>query len=135
MYFSIKNNFCYVIRRLTIFSVFEHLLDCTKVCDTMRIKFVLAKTDNQRMFEDIVIDERDFTKSFLHFFKPTSRFFLKICYLYSCWINLRLAKVHKCMYFLYLNSFFLFVMIWNNLKFLMGKCCFLGRLPLILPIV
>ena len=41
MYFSIKNNFCYVIRRLTIFSVFEHLHDCTKVCDTMRIEFVL----------------------------------------------------------------------------------------------
>ena len=31
MYFSIKNNFCYVVCQLTIFSVFEHLPDCTKV--------------------------------------------------------------------------------------------------------
>ena len=69
----------------------------------MRIEF-FVKTDNQRMFEDIVIDERDFTKSFLHFFKPTSRFSLKICYLYSCWINLRLAKVHKYIYFEFKKS-------------------------------
>ena len=88
MYFSIKNNFCYVVHRLAIFSVFEHLLNCTRVSDTMKnyCKFcscvTLTKTDNQRMFEDIVIDEIDFTKSFLNSFKPKLVFYIKICHLY-----------------------------------------------------
>ena len=69
-----QNRFSVSFRHLSIFSIFEHILDCRRNCDSLIgcqiCSFVeFTKTDNHRLFEDIIVDERDLSKKFLEAFK------------------------------------------------------------------
>ena len=110
LYFKIKAGFTILFRQLSIFSVFEHLFYCTRICykkkDFCRLCSAVnvINNDESRMFEDIVINERDFTTCFRKFFERTSLFSLKVCSMYSFWIKVDLARKHHCIYFEYLEK-------------------------------
>ena len=80
------------------------MLDCRRNCDGLIgcqiCSFVeFTKTDNYRLFEDILIDERDLKKEFLEVFKGKPLLSLCLTKLYGYWIDTYTHKVHGCFYF------------------------------------
>ena len=99
-----QNRFSVIFRQLSIFSIFEHMLDCRRNCDSLIgcqicsfVKF--TKTDNHRLFEDIIVDERDLSKKFLEVFKGKCLFSLSLTKFYGNWIDTNAHKIHSCFYF------------------------------------
>ena len=69
-----QNRFPVIFKQLSTFSIFEHMLDCRRNCDSpigckicSFVEFI--KTDNHRLFEDVIVDERHLSKDFLEVFK------------------------------------------------------------------
>ena len=58
------------LARVNIFSIFDHMFYCARSCDKVKVfcrycsAVIVIKPDEVRIFQDIVIDERDFTKEF-----------------------------------------------------------------------
>ena len=58
------------LSRVNIFSIFDHMFYCARSCDKVKVfcrycsAVIVIKPDEVRIFQDIVIDERDFTKEF-----------------------------------------------------------------------
>ena len=99
-----QNRFSVIFRHLSTFSVFEHMLDCRRNYDSLIgcqiFSFVeFTETDNYRLFEDIIVDERDLCKEFLEVFKGKSLFSLSLTKLYGNWIDTKAHKIHGCFYF------------------------------------
>ena len=79
------NRFSVIFRQLNIFSIFEHMLDCSRNCHSLIgcqiCSFVeFTKTDNHKLFEDIIVDKRDLSKEFLEVLRES------LCFLYL-WLN------------------------------------------------
>ena len=74
---------------------------CVRSCDKVKVfcrycsAVNLVKPDDVRIFQDIVIDERDFTKGFLRFFARRSVFTLNLFDSQSFWIS----KKQHCLKF------------------------------------
>ena len=88
-----------------MFAIFEHILDCRRNCDGLIgcqiCSFVeFTKTGNYRLFEDILIDERDLREEFLEVFKGKSLLSLGLTKLYGYWIDTCTHKVHVFFYLL-----------------------------------
>ena len=104
LYLKIRGGFPTLFRRLSIFSVFEHLFYCTRTYDKKKdfcklsTAINIINNDESRMFEDIAIDERDFTTCFHKFFERKSLFSLKICSMFSFCIKVDLARKHHCIH-------------------------------------
>ena len=99
-----QNRFSVIFRQLSIFSIFEHMLDCRRNCSLIGCQicsFVeFSKSDNHRLFEDIIVDERDLSKEFLEVFKGKPFLFsLTLTKLYGNWIDTNAHKMHGCFYF------------------------------------
>ena len=99
-----QNRFSAIFRHLSTFSIFEHMLDCRRNCDSLigcqNCSFVgFTKSDNHRLFEDIIVDERDLSKEFLEVFKGNSLFPLSLTKLYANWIDTKAHKIQGCFYF------------------------------------
>ena len=80
------------------------MLDCRRNSDSLIgcqiCSFVeFTKTDNHRLFEDIIVDERDLSKEFLEVFKGKSLFSLSFTKLYGNWTGTKAHKIHSCFYF------------------------------------
>ena len=62
-----------IIQKVSIFSMCEHLFNCIRNCDSKKSycstcsTVKVLRSDNLKIFEDIIIDERDFA-SFRYFF-------------------------------------------------------------------
>ena len=90
-----------IIQRVSIFSVCEHLFNCTRNCDSKKSycstcsTVKVLRSDNLKIFEDIIIDERDFTKSFQYFFGKKSLFSLGLFDNYLFWF----CKGYRCLRF------------------------------------
>ena len=52
--------------------------------------------DNEYIFSDIIVDERDFTSQFNEFFRRRSLFSLDVCHTHSLWINAKKAEFFAC---------------------------------------
>ena len=104
LYLKIRGGFPTLFRRLSIFSVFEHLFYCTRTYDKKKdfcklsTAINIINNDESRMFEDIAIDERDFTTCFHKFFERKSLFSLKLCSMFSFCIKVDLARKHHCIH-------------------------------------
>ena len=81
--------YSFVYSNLSLFSVFSHFCFCERSCDhRVQRSFIVnfgsriypQIFDRQVCFQDISIDERDFTLDFNHFFRKTSLFSLDICH-------------------------------------------------------
>ena len=99
-----QNRFSVIFRHLSIFSIFEHKLACRRNCNSLIgcqiCSFVeFTKTNNHRLFEDIIADERDLSKKFSEVFKGKSLFSLSLTKLYGNWIDTKAHKIHGCFYF------------------------------------
>ena len=99
-----RNRFSVIFRQLSMFAIFELMLDCRRNCDGLIgyeiCSFVeFTETDNHMLFEDIIIDERDLKKEFLEVFKENSLFSLCLTKFYGYWIDTYARKVHGCFYF------------------------------------
>ena len=55
--------------------------------------------DSYVAFQDIIIDERDFTLEFNKFFEKTLLFFLDVCLNHTFFMDPKKAKIFKCAYF------------------------------------
>ena len=81
-----------IIRRASIFSVCEHMFNCIRGCDSSKGSCLTCSTvkvlrsDDLKIFEKRIIDERDFTKSFRHFFGKKSLFSLGLFDTHTFWL-------------------------------------------------
>ena len=99
-----QNRFPVIFKQLSTFSIFEHMLDCRRNCDSpigckicSFVEFI--KTDNHRLFEDVIVDERHLSKDFLEVFKGKFLFSLPLTKLHGNWIDTNAHKIHGCFYF------------------------------------
>ena len=82
-----------VLSRVNIFYVFDHMFCCARSCDKVKVfcrywsAVNVVKPDDTRIFQDIAIDKRDFTKEFLSFFVRRSVFKLNLFDSHSFWIS------------------------------------------------
>ena len=95
----VKASIPLVIRRVSIFSVCEHMFNCVRNCDDRKdycstcSTVEVLRSDDLKNFENIVIDERDFPKRFLRFFVTKSLFSLGLFDTHSFWISRRFRCV------------------------------------------
>ena len=99
-----QNRFSVIFRQLSMFAIFEHMLDGRRNCNGLIGSQICSfaeftKTDNHRLFEDIIIDERDLKKEFFEVFKGKYLFSLYLTKLYEYWIDTYAHKVCGCFYF------------------------------------
>ena len=80
--------YSFVFSNLSLYSVFSHFCFCKRTCDQKRSsecqcqfcsRIYLQIFDNHNIFQDIVVDEPDFTREFDNFFQKTSLFSLDVC--------------------------------------------------------
>ena len=62
-----QNTFSDIFRHLSIFSIFKHMIDCRRNCDSLigyQIYYFVefTETGNHRLFENIKVDGRDLSK-------------------------------------------------------------------------
>ena len=81
-----------VLSRVNIFSVFD-MFFCPRSCDKVKVfcrycsAVNVVKLDDVRIFQDIVINERDFTEEFIRFFARRSIFTLNLSDSHLFWIS------------------------------------------------
>ena len=82
-----------VLSRVNIFSAFDHMFFCPRSCDKVKVfcrycsAINVVKRDDVRIFQDIVIDERDFTEEFIRFVARRLTFTLNLFDSHSFWIS------------------------------------------------
>ena len=93
LHLRLKAIFPTVLSMVNIFSVFDHMFYCARSCDKVNVfcrycsVVNVVKPDYIRIFQDIAIDERNFTKEFLSFFARRSVFTLNLFDSHSFWIS------------------------------------------------
>ena len=105
--------YSFVFSNLSLFSNFSHYCFCKRSCDHISSKELYCEFssriypqifDRQVCFQDIIIDERDFTLDFNHFLIKTSLFSLDICHESAISINVKNSKKYCCTYFCFIET-------------------------------
>ena len=104
--------YSFVFSNLSLYSVFSHFCFCKRVCDQKKFSECYCQIcsriysqifDNHNIFQDIVVDEQDFTREFNNFLQKTSLFSLNVCHDHTLFIDSKKAKIFKCTYFSFIN--------------------------------
>ena len=99
-------DFIHFFPNLSIYSVFSYFCFCKRTCDEKKSSECYCQFcsriypqifDNHNTFQDIIADERDFTREFNNLLQKTSLFSLDICHDETLFIDakkLRFSTVH-----------------------------------------
>ena len=109
IYFYLSYRFhSFIFDNLSLYSVFAHFTLCKRRCNKKEThkrfcNFCSRITpqifDKEHNFNDIIINERDFTREFNDFFYKKNLFSLDICRGHSLFVNTKKAKIFGCTYF------------------------------------
>ena len=97
--------YSFVFSNLSLYSVFSHFWFCKRTCDQKKSsecycqfcsRIYLKIFDNEYIFGDIIVDERDFTSQFNELFRRRSLFSLDVFHTHSLWINTKKGKFFAC---------------------------------------
>ena len=98
----------FVFSSLSLYSVFSHFCFCKRKCDHKKSTqhycelcswIYLQLFDSYVAFQDIIIDEQNFTLEFNELFEKTSLFSLDVWLNHAFFIDAKKAKIFKCAYF------------------------------------
>ena len=109
IFLYLKFRFCsFVFPNLSLYSVFSHFCFCKRTCAQKKSSESYCQFcpriypqifNNHNTFQDIIVDERDFTCEFNNFFQKTSLFSLNICHDHVLFIDSKKTKIFNCAYF------------------------------------
>ena len=112
--------YSFVLSNLSLYSVFSHFCFCKRTCDQKKsnecyYQFCsrmypqmfdrqVGRQVGNNNFQDIIADERDFTREFNHFFQKTSLFSLDLCQDHALFVESKKAKIFNCTYFSFIKT-------------------------------
>ena len=100
-------SYSFIFNNFPLYFVFERLCFCKRTCDKKESKEYYCNFcsrtypqifDDEYVFNDIIVDERDFISQFNIFFRGKSLFYLDICQTHLLRINTRKATIFGCTY-------------------------------------
>ena len=104
--------YSFVFSNLSLYSVFSHFCFWKRTCDQKKSTECCCQFcswiypqifDNHNTFQDIVVDEWDFTCELNNFFQKTSLLSLNICHDQALFIDSKKAKISNCTYFSFIK--------------------------------
>ena len=104
--------YSFVFSNLSLYSVFSHFCFWKRTCDQKKSSECCCQFcswiypqifDNHNTFQDIVVDEWDFTCELNNFFQKISLLSLNICHDQALFIDSKKAKISNCTYFSFIK--------------------------------
>ena len=105
--------YSFIFLNLPLYTVFSHFCFWKRTCDQKKSsecycqfcsRIYPINFDNRNTFQDIIVNERDFTREFNNFFQKTSLFSLDVYHDYAICIDSKKTKIFNCTNFSFIKS-------------------------------